>query len=661
MIENEGKMQLVISPILTKEDSIILNNCPNDKRDEIIHKSISNSLDLTKTFERNHVAALAYLLKKGFLEIKIDIQIDRDGRYVDYDTALRKNLLDEKLGIFQDREGNVISFRGPVNENKQNWEHGIFEITVDVDWIDGQRTHVIDDIHRFQKKWEDSKMLKLPQKTKEMLIKNAPSKISELDLAKFNVPQWAMLPNGNILWDHQIRAVNSWLDAKNRGIFNIATSGGKTLAALVSASLTPVESIVLILVPTMVLTTQWEKEIREFTPNVDLVVCDSDHSNWDVILPGKLSRHIANETVSRKQHLVILATMKTAISEKFRNNFENIPSKFLMVIADEVHHLGAPKYSMIFEIDARKRLGLSATFERDWDEIGTNRILNYFGKPIDEIYTVADGIREGKLSRYEYHPFFAYLNNEEFLEHVEYSKQIKKTYSQLKSTKDPSMKITIEQKYERLLMNRAQILKKTEDKIRVYGEILKTSPKKPYIVFADDNDQVIKLKEIHKKIIYDINRNKQNNFEKDDIMIFSGKLNNSERNKILEESKNNKTPLFAMYCLDEGVDVPEFQSAILISSYTSKRQYIQRRGRILRTSAREKIAHLYDIIVFPNPVIQSQDAVNKWNVDGIFNKKLKDIGFIDLDKYTVFYLITNKNCRLKFWNVYTLIQTIHGE
>ena len=326
----------------------------------------------------------------------------------------------------------------------QNWEHGIFEITVDVDWIDGQRTHVIDDIHRFQKKWEDSKMLKLPQKTKEMLIKNAPSKISELDLAKFNVPQWAMLPNGNILWDHQIRAVNSWLDAKNRGIFNIATSGGKTLAALVSASLTPVESIVLILVPTMVLTTQWEKEIREFTPNVDLVVCDSDHSNWDVILPGKLSRHIANETVSRKQHLVILATMKTAISEKFRNNFENIPSKFLMVIADEVHHLGAPKYSMIFEIDARKRLGLSATFERDWDEIGTNRILNYFGKPIDEIYTVADGIREGKLSRYEYHPFFAYLNNEEFLEHVEYSKQIKKTYSQLKSTKDPSMKITIE-------------------------------------------------------------------------------------------------------------------------------------------------------------------------------------------------------------------------
>ena len=102
------------------------------------------------------------------------------------------------------------------------------------------------------------------------------------------------------------------------------------------------------------------------------------------------------------------------------------------VFPPEVAILNIPRFlASSHELTARKRLGLSATFERDWDEIGTNRILNYFGKPIDEIYTVADGIREGKLSRYEYHPFFAYLNNEEFLEHVEYSKQIKKTYSQL--------------------------------------------------------------------------------------------------------------------------------------------------------------------------------------------------------------------------------------
>ena len=106
-------------------------------------------------------------------------------------------------------------------------------------------------------------------------------------------------------------------------------------------------------------------------------------------------------------------------------------------------------------------------------------------------------------------------------------------------------------------------------------------------------------------------------------------------------------PIFAMYCLDEGIDVPEFQSAILVSSSASKRQYIQRRGRILRTS-KSKIAHLYDIVVLPNAemaddnmedVMQiiekekdrinelSHDAMNRWEVDETIDNKLKELGF----------------------------------
>ena len=648
IIENEGKMQLIISPILTNEDSIILNDCSDEIRDEIIHKSIMSKLDLTEEFEKNHVAALAYLLKREFLEIKIDIQTNDDGKCLDYDSILRENLLDEKLGIFQDREGNVISFRGPVNENRQNWEHGTFEITVDVDWISGQKKHVIDDIHKFQKKWNDSKILSLPQKTKNEFMKNTPDKIFELDLEKFNIPQWALLSNGNILWDHQIRAVNSWLSTKNRGIFNIATSGGKTLAALVSASLTPVGSIVLILVPTRVLVTQWEKEIWQFDSNADLIICDSDHSKWDSILHGKLNEYVTNNVVSRNKRLLILSTMSTAITEKFKSNFDNISARLITVISDEVHHLGAPEYSKIFEINSERRLGLSATFERDWDEVGTNRILDYFGKPIDEIYTVADGIHDKKLSNYEYHIFFAYLSDAEFSDHIEYSEQIRRIYAQINSTKNINKKLELEKKYHHLLLKRANLIKNADDKLRIYAQILKTLPKKPYIVFADNKEQVEKLKKVHKETIRQINLERKDIFEKDDIMTFSGELNIIERNKILEESKNNKIPLFAMYCLDEGVDVPEFQSAILISSSSSKRQYIQRRGRILRTCAKEKIAHLYDIVMLPNHYAGSEnlmetnliikkeknrvgelskDAINKWDVDGFFDKKLKDLGF----------------------------------
>ena len=647
LVKNEGKMQLVVSPILTKEDSDMLNDCTAEQRDGIINRSLLGEFDLADEFEKNHVAALAYLLKREFLEIRIEIPKDIEGRCLDYDSVMQKNMLDEKLGILQDREGNAISFRGPVNENRQNWEHGVFSITVDVDWIDGQKPHVLDDIDRFEKKWNDHNTLRLPRKTHDSIVANAPSDVQEIDLDKFNVPPWAMLSNGNILWDHQIRAVNSWMNSDYRGILSMATGGGKTLSALVSASLVPADSIVLILVPTKVLIDQWEKEIRLFDPGADLILCDSTHPTWNTILSGKLIPYVIGNP-KRDKPLLVLSTMDTASGEKFRRGFEHIKKEFITMISDEVHHLGAPEYSKIFEINAQRRLGLSATFTRDWDEVGTRRILDYFGRQLDGEYTISDGIRDQKLSRYEYHPFLAYLDESEYDEYAGYTVSIGMLYARLSNTKDPVLRFELEKKYYKLLRDRAEIIKKTRDKLRAYSQILLTSPKKPYIVFADDHDQVAKLKEIHKDTIHQINLQRSDDLEKDDIMTFSGKLSDIERLKVLEESKSNKTPLFAMYCLDEGVDVPEFQSAILVSSSTSKRQYIQRRGRILRTS-RQKVAHLYDIIVLPNPhsypvdpddartIIRKEkervnelarDAVNKWAAIGKIDERLRDLGFL---------------------------------
>ena len=647
LIENDGKMQLVISPILTKEDAAILNKSSSRQDDTIIHQALMRTLDLSVEFEKNHVAALAYLLKRGFLEIKIDVPTDTDGNCLDFDTVTQKNMLDEKLGIFQDRDGNAVSFRGPVNENRQSWERGIFSITVDVDWIEGQKTHVEDDVIRFQQKWASPDVMALPHNTREMLLMEAPDTAAKIDLDKFNVPPWAILSNGKILWNHQIRTVNSWINSNCRGILNMATSGGKTLCALVSASLTPADSIVVILVPTKVLVDQWKKEILEFDPNTDLVICNSDHSDWNSIMAGKLGPYVEGKP-RRNRHLLILSTMSTAASNRFIRNFDHISPNHITMISDEVHHLGAPKYRRVLGINALRRMGLSATFERDWDEIGTAQILKYFGRPIDTEYTVADGIRDKKLSRYEYHPFFAYLTNSEFNEYREYSERISSIYAQIANAKDHNATRTdLERKYQQLLINRAEIIKKANDKFRAYAQIVNSSPEKPYIVFADDNNHVSRLKTVHKDTIRQINIWRTDDLERDDIMVFDGDLSPSEREKILEESKKNQTPLFAMYCLDEGVDIPEFRSAILVSSSASKRQYIQRRGRILRTS-KHKIAHLYDIIVLPNPssynvdadtaesIISKEkerirelagDSINKWEVDGIMDRKLKDLGF----------------------------------
>ena len=646
LIKNEGKMELIISPILSKEDANILNEYFEESKYEILEKSIKANLKtIENDFEKNHVDSLRYLLKKGFLEIRVDIPRDKNGKILDAETIINQNILAEKIGIFQDRDGHTISFRGPVNENSQSWERGIFSITVDVDWIKGQKQHVKDDINIFNNIWNNLSTFPLPKNLEEEFTKNIPEK--EINLEQFNYPSWAVLSNGRVLWPHQIRAVNAWMNNSCKGIWSIATGGGKTISSLAAINRMPIENVILIIVPGKPLISQWDKEIKEFDVKSDVVICDSNHKNWINILPGKINPYfIKNSRPTRKNRLYVLVTAQTAISERFQNIFKNTNYKYCSMIADEVHHLGAVKYQKIFNILTTERLGLSATFERDWDEIGTSKIVNYFGRSLTEAeYSISEGIKEKRLSQYRYLPFIAYLNDDEFDEYVNYSKKIAQVYAIEKTSNVDD--VTSMKKLEQLLNRRAQILKKCEDKIRVYGEILKSKPSLPYIVFADDNKQLERLKQKHKEIIKKINQ-ESNEFLNDSIFVYSGESEEWQRKKILEDMKDYKIPVFAMHCLDEGIDIPAFESAILISSAVSKRQYIQRRGRILRTSKKGKIASLYDIIIFPPLEVDSlkkkfalkilqneksrikelaSDAINKWEAIKQIEEKLEIRGY----------------------------------
>ena len=643
LVRNEGKMELIISPILSKEDALILTEQFEKKKDEIIEKSIKSNLKISpNNFEKNHVDALRYLLKEGFLEIRIHVPRDKGGKILDAESIINQNILAEKRGIFQDRNGKVISFRGPVNENKQSWERGIFSITVDTSWVSGQKQHVHDDIDIFNNLWNGSDTFSLSKELKAELTTYSPKK-EEINLEQYDYPTWAILSNGKVLWPHQIRAVNAWINNGCRGIWNIATAGGKTISSLVAVNRLPTENVVIIIVPGKPLISQWEKEIKEFDHDSDIIICDGDHKNWINILPGKINPYLTkNPKPSRENKMYVLATAQTAIGEKFQNIFESINQKFFSVIADEVHHLGAIRYQKVFNIIASERLGLSATFQREWDELGTNKILEYFGRPLNEAeYSISEGIREKRLSQYRYLPFFAHLNHNEFENYINYSRKISQINARVKTSNND--KDFMMEKLEILLIQRAEILKKCEDKLGAYDKIIRSKPNEPYIVFADDNEQVEKLKHVHKEAIKKIN-SELNEFQNDSISIYSGKSEKWQRKKILEDAKKYKTPIFAMYCLDEGIDVPAFESAILISSSGSKRQYIQRRGRILRTSKRMKVASLYDIIVLPplktdlskkeyaSKIIQSEttrirelskDAINKWETVKTIEEELE--------------------------------------
>ncbi len=602
LVENDGKMEMIISPILSKDDIQAIKNSSEAGFENILNKSLLKNLNLEEEFERDHIFALMYLLKKGNLEIRIHIPKDKFGNILDSETIIENNSLAEKRGIFEDRDRNVVSFRGPIDANRESWEHGNFEISVDVSWNEGQLPHVKNDIYIFDKIWNNTKTKKLSKAVKDEFIKNAPVK-EKIDLKKYDIPSWANLSNGYVLWNNQIKAVNSWLNNNHEGVFTIATSGGKTLSAIVSANRIPKDVIIIVIVPLKDLCQQWEKAIKQYDPNSKTIICNGD-TNWRGDLPKKLNKFLSrNQEYDIKNRTYVIATADSVIAKKkgeeiptFLKDFRHIDQNNIMVIGDEVHHYGSPENRMLFEIKAKYRLGLSATYRRSWDDEGTDLIINYFGRALTEAeYTITQGIADGRLSRYTYHPFFVSLEQDEFEKYSDLTEKIKEIHVDKDKANVP---VAVEKALEALLNQRADILKNAKNKPYAYKKIIETKPEKPYIIFADDEEQMKELQEMHVKTIKEIN-NLSEEAISDANFTYSGKTKPGARKKILEQSVKHKRPIFAMYCLDEGIDVPEFKGAVLVASSRSKRQYIQRRGRILRVSEKDQIAQLYDIIVFP--------------------------------------------------------------
>ncbi len=628
-VKNDGKMELIISPILSKEDAQAINNASEIEFENILNKSLLENLNLENEFERDHIFALKYLLKKGNLEIRIDIPKDKFGNILDSETIIENNTLAVKRGIFEDRDKHVVSFRGPIDANKNSWENGNFEITVDVSWNEGQLPHVKDDIKIFDTIWNSKETKKLSKSVKNEFIKNAPAK-EQINLKKYDVPDWAVLSNGLILWDNQIKAVNAWINNYHQGIFTIATSGGKTLAAIVSANTLPKNIIIIVVVPLKDLARQWEEAIKNYDPNSETIICNSDNNSWREDLPKKINKFLSrNQEYEIKNRTYVIVTADTVIAKvkdekisTFLKDFRHVDQNNIMVIGDEVHHYGSPEYRNIFEINAKYKLGLSATYRRSWDPDGTEEIINYFGRALIEAeYSIAQGIADGRLSRYTYHPFFVTLTQNEFKKYSDLTVQIR----QMHRGKDkPNIPLGIKKAKDALLNQRADILKNAENKPDAYKKIIQTNPKLPYIVFADDTKQMEELQKMHEKTIDELNSQSEETISKAHF-TYSGKTATSTRKEILKQSVTHKRPIFAMYCLDEGIDVPEFRGAILVASSRSKRQYIQRRGRILRKSKKEEQAQLYDIIVFPS---YQNDTIDNVISESIINSEYER--FIEL-------------------------------
>ncbi|MEM0143101.1 MAG: DEAD/DEAH box helicase family protein [Candidatus Parvarchaeum sp.] len=565
MLYNQGKVQLIISYLTNEDDYIAIKNVKKDPTLILNNTFITSKEDLQKLMEDDNVAALAYLLATDRLEIKFAI------------CASTAGLFHLKFGLFVDYKGDYVGFSGSINETYSGLSTNIEEFKVFRSWIEEEKKYLDSDAEKFDSYWtnhlpnKEVIIVDLPDETKNKII-NTFKKIGEGAVKKLQPMN---------LRPVQQRALDSWLSHNRMGLMEMATGSGKTIIGIY-AILNLLELhksdklIVVIGCPTKALIKQWYSKLSEF------------------YLDG-CRKFIINETVNRDDlyerikvaesgKIIIIGTYSTIHKAYFINEVLPDSGYKLCLIADEAHWLGAPKYSASLSNKFNYRLALTATPVREFDVEGTEKLVNYFGGVIYR-YTLNRAINIDKvLAKYYYYLYFSNLNKAELREYIKLTKKYAR-YRHFPKRENGDISQII-------LALRAKIIKKAESKIITFRHILEKLAVEDklnhLIIYCEDNEQIQEYLPILNEL-------------RIESRIVNDKTEESLRDSIIADFDNGQIEcVLAMKIFDEGLDIPSALRGIFISSTSNPKQFIQRRGRLLRKYQGKKYAEIYDIIIAPD-------------------------------------------------------------
>lgn len=605
-IKNRGKMRLVTSPILSGEDAEIIRKVtesPEKLTDIDLGINLTN---ICNEFVDNHVKALGWMLREGLLEMRLAV-ITNNNRPCTVEEINKSGLFHQKVGILRDVDGNELSFSGSINETASAWINNDEEFKVFKAW-DDSREYYQKDQSRFEEIWngqrQNLEVFDLPSAIKDKLIQRS----SDFDIEKISIKQYRRskansfdFKNSPIsLFYYQANALNKWKDNTYRLLFEMATGTGKTRTAVAGLSrilATSKRVVVIISTPQNTLSKQWkENEVEPLGVHFDRSeIIDGTVKDWK----SKLSSILLDNATGFADHCVIYTTHSTASSEKFTSTMLRDLSKdsITLFVGDEVHWLGARKLRRALLSRYNFRIGLSATPSRWFDDEGSQYLVDYFGGK-NFVFSIHDALTEinpitGKhfLVNYYYHISKVGLNAEETAEYKNITQQMLRLASKIEA--DPEA----EERYERLLEQRANIIKNADEKYNILDKLLDELNAKGrienLIIFVSPQ-QINNVMEtlVQKKIIFHkLTESEGTRREKK----YDGL---SEREFIIKRFKSGDYQvLVAIKCLDEGIDIPSADTGILMASSTNPREYVQRIGRIVRQGANKTFAHLYDMCV----------------------------------------------------------------
>jgi superfamily II DNA or RNA helicase len=610
-VKNDGIFKLIVgSPLSDDEYQAVKRG----ETDQVLKTQQNLLLDILEMevdeIIKQRFNILAWLISQNRMEIKIVFK--------------RKGMFHEKFGIMEDNEANSIVFVGSANATAAAFlnEYNIENLLIFKSWDEAIfQQYGSEFTDGFDKLWEndsddDTIVVEVPSAFYQSFIDSLPPDYSPApnieneyldryfsNKQQRNVPEFPKkIGDSNYcLLEHQRQAILAWND-KMRGILKLATGAGKTITAChtITALYKANDEnrlFIVIAVPYQNLADQWVKELKLF--NIIPVRAYQSKRIWYYKLKNKIRDF--NEGLSRFECIVVVnKTLRD--NPDFKELISKVNNKNIIFIADECHHFMSDNLLKAIPKEVAI-MGLSATpYDESYEELyeyyqqQTEKLKKIFGDVVAE-YPLEYAIDDGVLCNYDYHIVLCYFSHSEFEQYSELTKKIGAYANNKKNMKQmDSLMFAI--------LERSKLVGGIEDKFNKLEEITSKAhnPEPHTLVYCGGGrmpeDEYGEDKYEFEKQIDNISNLLIKSGWK--CSKFTANESGSDRNRILDSFKRKSIDtLVAIRVLDEGIDIPACQRAYILASSTNSRQYIQRRGRILRKSKDKEKSTIYDFVALP--------------------------------------------------------------
>ena len=601
--DSTGKLRLIVSPILRQDDlDAIQRGISDNDLESLIEQSVSGMTVTADLIEQYTLQCLSWLIRENRIEMKVALMKDA--------------ILHTKVWMFFNGD-EALAVHGSGNMTQSGLQKNIEQIAVARSWEHPDHEFTVARLSRqFNSLWNDadpnSIVVDMPTAIRRDLVRNYSSvvppqestlrdlykrasvydstkiylpEVPERTTTSFEIPAWLKYEEGDFA--HQGEAVNAWLDAGRRGILEMATGSGKTITAMICARRLFEDTkplLIVVAAPYVPLVDQWCDEMRPFGIEPLNVSAINGCAKRDEEL-GRLRRMLRRHRVQ-----AVVVTHDMLCREDFQAKIKQLRCETLLV-ADEVHNLGRPQFVDRPPEFFRHRLGLSATLERQYDREGTDGLLDFFGEPV---YSFALDQAIGKcLVEYDYYVHPVELTTDELEGWHTLTDKIRANAWRSEGSEGNG-----DEFLQDLYRKRRIIIENAEGKSNVLGEIL-------------DN---LDFRALKHTLIYTSDKNPKQMDEVNQMLNDRGVLfhqltyeETPDRSKvaaILESFQSGQLGvLTAKRVLDEGVNIPQVQRAYILASTTVERQWVQRRGRLLRLCPQIGKTHseIHDFVVVPPP------------------------------------------------------------